>query len=49
LSKTFHHLCIKAGKTARGLQHQKTQRSPNLKRQREFPDSFPGFVPRAFR
>jgi hypothetical protein len=40
---------FRACKTARGLQQQKTQRSPNLKRQREFLDSYLGFVPRTVR
>jgi hypothetical protein len=50
VSKTSHALLrLKACKTGRGLQHQKTQRSANLKRQREFLDSYPGLVPTAFR
>jgi hypothetical protein len=51
VSKTSHArlLRLKACKTGRGLQHQKTQRSANLKRQREFLDSYPGLVPTAFR
>jgi hypothetical protein len=43
--RTCRRLRLQACKTARGLQPKKAQRSPNLKRQREFLDSYSGLVP----